>query len=229
MSVTMDGHMAVPGRRPREWFSLIASVASFVTCFVIPVIKFAVTPTPFEAFTHYEAVGIPSAITKSWRFPYRDNDRRYGATPYVVAPFDAPQEVLIITVRNSGSSVRHKVSMTIDGLLVFAGIELGSLNQSTASATAWLSPEFRRQNGELLLSPIDELPAQSALQVFIWGRFTVFGPEVELRSNEGTASVETLATVGGWPLMLALNAWWVVMLSCAGAGIWFLKRFSVGH
>jgi hypothetical protein len=144
----------------------------------------------------------------------------------VTGSFDSPQELLILTVVNTGPSVRHNVSMTIEGLPTFAGAELGSLNQSTAVARTWLTPKFQQESGRLLLPPIPELAAETNFQVFIWGHFRMFGPQMELRSNEGQGPVDVLSAIGGWPLMLAVNAWWIVMILCGGVGIWFLRRFN---
>ncbi|MGA2270452.1 MAG: hypothetical protein ABSH44_18415 [Bryobacteraceae bacterium] len=216
----------MPRKSFRDWWPLFASIVSFIVLIVIPIVKFAVTPTPFKATVHYEAVFLPSAVTKSWPFPHRDKNPRASTQNGVHHPFDPPQELLIITLINARPSVRHNVSMTIDGLLTFAGIELGTLSQSTATARAWLTPEFQEKSGKLLLPPISELAAETTFQVFIWGHFTVFGPQIELTSSEGLGPVDFQHTIGGWPLTLALNAWWIVMVLCGGVGIWFLRRFN---
>jgi hypothetical protein len=216
----------MPRKSFREWWPLFASIVSFIASIVIPIIKFAVPPTPFLATVHYEAVVLPTAITKSWPFPKVMKDGAINPLERVTGTFDSPQELLILTVANAGPSVRHNVSMTIDGLFTFAGVELGSLNQSTAAARTWLKPEFQQESEKLQLPPISELAAETNFQVFIWGHFRIFGPQVELRSNEGLGPVDTLSAIGGWPLILALNAWWIVMVLCGGVGIWFLRRFD---
>ena len=219
----------MPPRKFRDWFPLFASVVSFVAFIIIPVIRFAVTPTPFAATIHCEALSLPPDITKSWTLPTSVRNIASKSQKGVTSAFEPPQEVLVITVSNAGPSVRHNVSMTVEGLLAFAGIEVGPLNQSTGSARAWRTPEFHEESGKLLLPPIPELPSESAFQAFIWGHYKVFGPQVELRSDEGVASLTALTAIGGWPLLLALNAWWIVMVLCAGVGIWFLKRFNEQH
>jgi hypothetical protein len=216
----------MPHKSFRDWFPLFASVVSFIASIIIPIINFAVTPTPFAATVHYEALSLPSVITKSWPFPASMKGGTKGPPKTVPATFEPPQEVLVVTVSNVGTSVRHNVNMTVENLLTFAGIELGPLNQSTAVAKTWRTPKFQEESGKLLLPSISELPAGTAFQVFIWGHYKVFGPQVELRSDEGLGSVVTQYKISGWPLLLALNAWWIVMVLCVGAGIWFLKRFN---
>jgi hypothetical protein len=216
----------MPRKSFREWWPLFASIVSFIAFIVIPFIKFVVAPTPFQATIHYEAVFLPSVITRSWPFPHPAKSGGARTPKAVTSPFDPPQELLIVTVSNAGPSVRHNVSMTIEGLLAFAGVELGPLNQSTATARTWLTPEFQDETGKLLLPPIAELAAETDFQVFIWGHFKVFGPQVELRSSEGLGSVDSQRTIGGWPLTLALNAWWIAMVLCGGVGISFLRRFN---
>ena len=117
--------------------------------------------------------------------------------------------------------------MTINGLRMFAGIALSrSVNASTSSATIWLTPDFQDDSERLLLPPLSELAGQSSLQAFIWGNFKVFGPQVELTSSEGLGTVSFQRSIGGWPLTIASDAWWILMLICGGLGILFLRRFT---
>jgi hypothetical protein len=209
----------------RESFSLVASVASFIASIVIPLTRFVLTPTPFSATIHYEALEVPSPISKAWTLPKAANARDNRVAKSERPSFDPPQEVLIVTVANNGKSARHNVNMTVDGLLVFAGSELSPLTTSTIGATCWRTPDFRQDSSELLFPSIAALPGETGFQVFIWGHYRFFGPQIELRSDEGLGVADAQGAVSGWPLFIALNAWWISMLISVAGGVWFLRRF----
>src|ERR1017187_1229016 len=209
----------------RESFSLVASIASFIASIVIPLTRFVLAPTPFSATVHYEVLEVPSPISKAWALPKAANARDNRVAKSERSTFDPPQEVLIVTIANNGKSARDNVNMTVDGLLVYAGTELGPLITSTTGATCWRTPDFREESSKLLFPSIAALPGETAFQVFIWGHYRLFGPQIELRSDEGLGVADVQGVASGWPFFIALNAWWISMLISVAGGVWFLRRF----
>jgi hypothetical protein len=213
----------------REWFPLFASVASFIASIVIPLIGFVMKPVPFSASMHYESLSLPPSIAKSWLLPTRVETRANYKAKSPSVSFDPPQEVLIVTVVNAGTAARHNVNMTTGGLSAFAGVELGPLTPSTVAATSWRSPDFREESATLIFPPISTVPAETTFQTFVWGRYGIFGPHIEVRSDEGLGSISVQTALSGWSLFVGLNAWWMSTIICVAAGLWFLGQFRRQH
>lgn len=138
------------------------------------------------------------------------------------AQYDQPQEVLAIAISNVGSSARHHVSMTIQGLMQFSGVALGPLTQATTSAEVWRTPQFDESNGEIRFPPLEIMGGVSSLRVFVWGKFKVFGPHIDVSSDDGPGALVPEELVGGWPLVIASNISWFTILLLT---IWWLGLF----
>ena len=189
-------------------------------------VRFAASPTPFVAFVHSEPISLPLALSTLWG-PLQKGTAEKGQKHPATPSFEKPQEVLVVKVINQGSSVRHNVRLQVEGVQTFSGAALGLLDASTEVASAWQSPAFRENDSTLVFPPIPGLASQTSFQIFIWGHFqTLIGPQSELRSDEGLGAIVEEGLISGWPLALALNAWWVAMIGFLGLGIFCLLRFE---
>ena len=189
-------------------------------------VRFAASPTPFVAFVHSEPISLPLALSTLWG-PLQKGTAEKGQKHPATPSFEKPQEVLVVKVINQGSSVRHNVRLQVEGVQTFSGAALGLLDASTEVASAWQSPAFRENDSTLVFPPIPLLASQANFQVFVWGSFrTIIGPQTELFSDEGSGSIVEEELISGWPLALALNAWWIATIVLLGMGIFWLWRFE---
>jgi len=63
----------MPHKSFRDWFPLFASVASFIASIIVPITKIAVTPTPFVATIHFEALSFQELhrhVRGDWAFAH---------------------------------------------------------------------------------------------------------------------------------------------------------------
>ena len=189
-------------------------------------VRFAIKPTPFAAFVHTEPISVPLVLSTLWGLPQKGTSEKRQRHPGNTN-FAKPEAILVVKVFNQGPSVRHHVRLQVDGVLTFSGAALGLLGGPTEEASSWQSPAFRENDSTLVFPPIPLLASQANFQVFVWGSFrTIIGPQTELFSDEGSGSIVEEELISGWPLALALNAWWIATIVLLGMGIFWLWRFE---
>jgi hypothetical protein len=220
MSPTDIAQKVVHALQP--WLTLVLSIGTFATAIAIPALRFA-QPSSFVVLTHVDEIAVPDAAAKLWP----------SATPVgqTATPGSddaaAPQSLLLIKALNRASTVRHNVSLRVEGVTQFSGAALGPLDSSNFGMAPWRLPEFRQDESALVFPIAARLSGEAEVQVFVWGRFSrLFGPTVSLESQEGPAYGELEVPVSGWTLSLAENMWWVAMLASFGASLLLLRRFQ---
>jgi hypothetical protein len=195
----------LPQKRLTGWLTLAKGFVGLImgiTAIVIPVVKFLVTPTPFEAFVHREQISVPPPIAKLWTVPLEAGITSYQKHPANVSHFDRLQEVLVVRVVNQSPSVRHNVTLQINGILTFAGVGQSLLDTFNQTASVWQSPTFREDDTALSFPSISSLGGQTGFEIYVWGHYQTFlGPRLHLRSDEGPGSIvsEGLAGCGKTP------------------------------
>jgi hypothetical protein len=196
-------------------------LTSLASAVIIPVYKYYSTPKPFTATFHIEEVALPSMVPHSVIRAVPSPGH-----PKADTPADTPEPefgrfwkdsnaLLALTIRNSGTTARHAISIRISYVHGFGAVGIRS-TPFQLEIEKWREPVFRENDQFLEFSALSELPVASNVELSVWGQFDGLFRDIQVRSAEGLAYVEEEQLLSGWPVTLAANLWWVSALICLG-------------